>query len=118
MSVCTQSNKYQVTDSAPGQKKAKGKATAPARSESDHGPTPNPEPTPEPEPEPEHEPELEPTPAVKKKRGGKAPGAQKFTEGDEARLLSIVEVVLPSGGDMWKKVSKRSSASEPKTNKQ
>jgi chromosome segregation ATPase len=65
-------------------------------------------------PDPESSPEPERTPApVKKKKGGKAPGAQKFTERDETRLLSIVEEVLPIGGDMWEKVSKRSKEQRP-----
>jgi hypothetical protein len=38
------------------------------------------------------------TSAVKKKKGGKALGTQKFTERDETRILSIVEEVLPIGG--------------------
>jgi hypothetical protein len=51
--------------------------------------------------------EPEATPATKKARGGggKPKGAQKFTVRDESRLLDIVDVVHPIGGDMWERVS-------------
>jgi hypothetical protein len=52
------------------------------------------------------------TPATKKARGrqGKPKGAQKFTVGDESRLLDIVNVLHPIGGDMWERVSQQRSA--------
>jgi hypothetical protein len=57
-------------------------------------------------------PEPEATPATKKARGrrGKPKGAQKFTVGDESRLLDIVDVFHPIGGDMWERVSQQRSA--------
>jgi hypothetical protein len=62
----------------------------------------------------EHEsgPEGNDTPATKKARGrqGKPKGAQKFTVNDESRLLDIVNVMHPIGGDMWERVSQQRSA--------
>jgi hypothetical protein len=77
--------------------------------------TPSADPTddePESGPEGNDTPEPEATPATKKARGrrGKPKGAQKFTVGDESRLLDIVDVFHPIGGDMWERVSQQRSA--------
>ncbi|KAI5799754.1 hypothetical protein FPQ18DRAFT_302120 [Pyronema domesticum] len=56
-----------------------------------------------------HDEQSDSEPAVeqpaKKKRGGKAPGAQKFAEQDENRLFGLIEDHLPIGGEMWEKVA-------------